>query len=285
MSLSWGWVLAESPVSMQQLHQSVRDLPVPQPVEVRSKRSGQQHEHTHVDCADPHTDILTNVLPLEQEELQDEDEAGGEVEQEQNPVGQQGDPRPGEAALPDALGPCHHVESNVAVKNEQSTEERRHEEVDVDRHHVLDLNETQRDENQTNSQLLMGIFSPHLHHDHQGERVQGCQNPHPHQDAVGAGRRKKVVVAERPADSSVGVHHHEGDGEDGAAVGGDGDGCEQPTHDPGDLSAHGVADHNGQVEDEEERVSHQGVGHQQVACLLPQGTGQEDACQEDGVGQ
>ncbi|CAB1416146.1 unnamed protein product [Pleuronectes platessa] len=71
------------------------------------------------------TEECIDLLHQLQEELHDEDKAGGEVEQEQNPVGQQGDPRPGEAALPDAMGPCYHVESNVAVKNEQSTERAR----------------------------------------------------------------------------------------------------------------------------------------------------------------
>ena len=270
---------------MQQLHQSVRDLPVPQPVQVRGKRPGQQHEHTHIDRADPHTNIITYVFPMEQEELHGENEAGGKVEQEENPVSQQRDPGPGEAVLPDAMGPRHHVEPNVAEKNERSADECSHKEVEVDPHHVLLLNEAKGDEDQTHSHLLIGIPPLYLHNDHQGERVHGCQHPHPHQNAMGACRWQNVMVTEWPANRSVGVHHHEGDGEDGTAVGGDGDGCDQLTNQPGHVSSGSVTDHHGHVEDEEEHVCCQGVGHQQVTCLLTQGTGQEDACQENGVGQ
>lgn len=131
---------------------------------------------------------------MEQGQLHGENKARGEVEQEQQPVSQQRDPGPGEAALPDAMGPCHHVEPNVAVKNEQSTDERSHEEVDVDPDHVFELNEAEGDEDQTHGHLFLGVSPLHLHHDHQGERVHGRQDPHPHQNAVGAGRWKNVMV-------------------------------------------------------------------------------------------
>lgn len=92
------------------------------------------------------------------------------------------------------------------------------------------------------------------------------------------------MVVERPADCRVGVGHHEGDGEDGAAVGGDGDGSEQIAEQPRHLRPHHVADGGGKIENEEEQVGHQRVGHQLVASLPTQGAGQGDARQEDGVG-
>lgn len=128
---------------MQQLHESIRDLPVPQPIEVRCKSSGQHHEDTNVDCVDPYKSIFTHVIPLEQGELQGENKARGKVEQEQNPMGQQGDPGPGEAVLPDALCPGYHVEPDVAVKNEHSTDESSDKEVNVDPLHVMALNEAE----------------------------------------------------------------------------------------------------------------------------------------------
>lgn len=268
----------------QQLHQTVRDLSVPQAVQVRSKCPGQQHEHTHVDCAEPHQNILTYVCPVKQEELEDEHKARGKVEKEQNPVSQQGDPGPGKAALPDALGPRHHVEANVAVKNEAGADERTHEEEDVDPHHVVELNKAQGDEDQTHGHGVMRLAPLCLHQDHKGERVHSCQNPHPHQYAVGPSRWEDVVVMQRPADCCVGVHHHEGDCEHGTAVGGDCESRDQLAQQPGDLNADGVADEQDQVEDEEEHVGSQGVGHQQVARLLTQRMALENAHEEEGVG-
>lgn len=64
----------------QQLHQRFGDLSVPEPVQVRRERPGQQHENAHVDRADPHAHILTYVRPVEQEELQGEYKARGKVE-------------------------------------------------------------------------------------------------------------------------------------------------------------------------------------------------------------
>lgn len=194
------------------------------------------------------------------------------------------DPGPGEAALPDPLCPCHHVEPDVAVKNEAGTNERCDKEIDVNPQHVLELNETERGEDQTHGHPLMRIFPLHLHQDHKSERVHGCQHPSPHQYAVGAAEWQDVTVVERPADCCVGVHHHEGDGEDGTAVGGDGDSHDQLAEQPRHPRTHCVTDHCGQVEDEEDHVCCQGVGQQQVTSLPTQGTGQEDARQEERVG-
>lgn len=199
-------------------------------------------------------------------------------------MSQQGDPGPGEAALPDTLGPRHHVEANVAVKDEAGADEGAHEEVDVDPHHVVELDEAQRDEDQTHRHVVMGGSPLQLHQDHKGDGVHSRQQPHPHQYAVGASRREDVVIMQGPADRCVGVHHHEGDGEDGAAVGGDGESRDQLTQHPGDLSGDGVADERDQVQDEEEHVCCQGVGHQQVAGLCTQRPGQENACEENGIG-
>lgn len=268
----------------QQLHQTVRDLSVPEPIQVRRERPGQQHEDTHVHRADPHADVLTYVCPVEEEELQGENKPGGKVKQEQNPVGQQGDPGPGEAVLPDAVRPRHHVEANVAVEDEAGADEGADEEVDVDPHHVVELDEAQRDEDQAHRHVVMGRAPLHLHHYHQGEGVHRRQKPHRHQYAVGPCGRENVVVVQRPADRRVGVHHHEGDGEDGAAVGGDGESRDHLAQQPRDVSGEGVADERDEVQDEEEHVRSQSVGHQQVARLLAQRAGQEDAREENGVG-
>ena len=183
-------------------------------------------------------------------------------------MSQQGDPGPGKAVLPDALGPRHHVETNVAVKNEAGADEGADEEIDVDPHHVVELNKAQGDEDQTHCHVVMGRAPLYLHQDHKGEGVHSCQNPHPHQDAVGPSRWEDVVIMQRPADCCVGVHHHEGDGENGTAIGGDGESRDQLAQHPRDPSGDGVADEGDQVQDEEEHVRSQGVGHQQVARLL-----------------
>lgn len=199
-------------------------------------------------------------------------------------MGQQCDTGSGEAALPDTLGPRHHIEPNVAVKNQQGADECCYKEVDVNPYHVY-LNEAKGNEGQTYSHIFVGGSSLHFCHDHQGERAYGCQNPHPNQDAVGAGRWKKFMITEWPTNSSVGIDHHECDGEDGTAVGSDSDSCDQLTDQPGYLSSHNVTNHCGQVEDEEEYVCCQGIGYQQVTRLLAQGTRQKDAHQENRVGQ
>lgn len=199
-------------------------------------------------------------------------------------MSQQGDPGSGKAVLPDALGPCHHVEANVAVKNEAGADEGTDEKVDVDPHHVVELNKAQGDEDQTHRHVVVGRGPLYLHQDHKGEGVHSCQKPHPHQYAVGPSRWEDVMIMQRPANCCVGVHHHEGDGENGTAIGGDGEGRDQLTQQPGDLSSDGVAEERDQVQDEEEHVCSQGVGHQQVARLLAQRTGQENAYEENRVG-
>lgn len=281
--MSYSCDLAEPPLYMQQPNHRVKDLSVSQPIQVRSKCPGQHHENTHICSADPHEGIFNDICPVEHGELQAEDEAGREVEQEHHRVSPQRDAGPGVAALPDALGPRYHVESNVAVQYEQGADERRYEEVNVDRHGVLDLNEAEGDEDQTQRHLLMGAVPLRLHHDHQGERVHGRKQPRAQQYAVGAGRRKDVTVPKRPAHCSIGVHHHEGDGENGTGGGGDRESRDQLAGQPGHGSPHSVARHRGQVQGEEQHVSCQGVGHQQVARLLAQSPGQKDARQEQRV--
>lgn len=110
---------------------------------------------------------MTNVFSLEQGELQDEYEAGGKVEQEQEAVSEHCDPSPGEAALPDALGPCHHVQPDVAVQNETGTDECSHEEIDVYPCCVVELEEAQGDEGQTLVHLLGGVVRILLTHEHE----------------------------------------------------------------------------------------------------------------------
>lgn len=90
---------------------------------------------------------------------------------------------------------------------------------------------------------------------------------------------------EGPADSSEGVDHHESDGENGTAVGGDEKSREHLTNTPGYVSPHRVSNHCGQVEDEEEYVCGQGVGHQKVTRLLAQGTGAENAYEQNRIGE
>lgn len=199
-------------------------------------------------------------------------------------MSQQGDPGPGEAVLPDALGPRHHVQTNVAVKDEAGADEGTHEEEDVDPHHVVELNEAQGDEDQTHRHVVMRRAPLELHQDHKGEGVHRCQEPHPEQYAVGPSRWENVVIMQGPADCCVGVHHHQCDGEDGTAVGGDGESRDQLTQQPRDLSGDIVADEGDQVQDEEEHVCSQGVSHQQVARLLTQRAGQENAYEENRVG-
>lgn len=133
----WQGDLTESPLAMQQQCQIIADLSVPQPVQVGGEGPGEQHEKTPIERADPHVYVRTYALFVEQEELQSKEKAGNKVEKKQNPVGQHGDPRPGEAGLPNSLHPRHHVEPNVAVENHQGAGYGAHQKVHVNALHVF----------------------------------------------------------------------------------------------------------------------------------------------------
>lgn len=88
---------------------------------------------------------------------------------------------------------------------------------------------------------------------------------------------------ERPVDGGEGVDHHDGDGEDGTAVSSDEEDGHQLTGYPGNAGFQRVDESCGQVEDKEQHVCHQSVGHQQVASFLAQGAKSENATQENRV--
>lgn len=150
-------------------------------------------------------------------------------------MGQYGDPRPGEAGLPNTLRPCHHVEPNITVENDQGTGYGAHQKVHVNALHVFVLDQAKGNDSQTGKDVFSRTF-PLNNKQSQGE--DGHQYPHQHEETVGASRCEEIVVMKWPVDGSKGVNHHDSDSEDGRAVSGDKDDCHQLTRHPGNADFH-----------------------------------------------